>query len=361
MTLIKQSTKQSARSLLVIGALCALSSYAHAAPRVKIGALLCLSGGCAEFGTNSLRGAKLAAEEINAQGGVLGKQIEIVAQDTHEATSGGHAIQAYHQMMLDKEVKYLVGPTWTPAGQALAPILAKRSDVVATSPSLGVADYNEAAPSLFNVWPHDEAGTRKLARVAIERGWKKVAILSSQQPWEQLQGDVFEEEFSRLGGTVLMKLEPLPDAPSFRTETLKLVRTKPDFIFLSNMNGLAIASKDLTRLNYTGPKMTVLVDDTRAKASDGTLKGTMYITYPEASSGFQKRYLERYGEVAGVAADTAYDVVHLYAKAMQDSNTTDPQKVARVLRQLRFTGASGEIVFDAHGGVVREPIVKVVE
>lgn len=104
------------RELSIIGlciALSLVSPEAHAAPRLKIGALLCLSGGCAEFGTNSLRGAQLAAEEINAEGGVLGQEIEIVAQDTHEATSGGHAIQAYHQMMLDREVKYLVGPTWT--------------------------------------------------------------------------------------------------------------------------------------------------------------------------------------------------------------------------------------------------------
>ncbi|MCB0333325.1 MAG: ABC transporter substrate-binding protein, partial [Bdellovibrionales bacterium] len=104
-----------------------------------------------------------------------------------------------------------------------------------------------------------------------------------------------------------------------------------------------------------------LVDDTRIQASDGTLKGTMYITYPEASSEFQKRYMQRYGEAAGVAADTAYDVVHLYAKAMERSKTTDPQVVAQAMHDLRVTGASGEIVFDVHGGVVREPIVQVVD
>ena len=47
---------------------------------IKIGALLCLSGECAEPGQNALRGIELASKEINAQGGVLGRKIEVVSQ-----------------------------------------------------------------------------------------------------------------------------------------------------------------------------------------------------------------------------------------------------------------------------------------
>ena len=128
----------SALKVLALTLILATSSFAETkAENFKVGALLCLTGDCAEWGNNSLKGLQLAAEEINKTGGLLGRQIEIVAQDTREASGGGNSVSAYRQLTLDQEVNYIVGPTWTIGGLPLAPIAAQNRKIIMTSPSLG--------------------------------------------------------------------------------------------------------------------------------------------------------------------------------------------------------------------------------
>ena len=81
---------------------------------IKIGVLLCLTGDCAEWGENSLNGLKLASEEINNNGGVLGRPVELVIQDSAE-DNPADSVSAYRQLVLQK-VKYIIGPNWTKGG-----------------------------------------------------------------------------------------------------------------------------------------------------------------------------------------------------------------------------------------------------
>lgn len=161
---------------------------------------MCLSGECAADGTSAVHGAEIAAAEINAAGGVLGKKIVFTTQDTAEAVSGAKAINAYRQIRLDPEIHYLIGPTWTPGGLTLAPVASKDKTIILMTPSLGVRDFNEAGDNIFNIRGTDDIATRATAKVAIENGWKTAAIFSSQQPWESLQAKIFQEEYEKLGG-----------------------------------------------------------------------------------------------------------------------------------------------------------------
>ena len=67
---------------------------------IKIGAPLCLTGGCADWGSAALRGAQLAAREINSRGGIRGKAITLVTEDTQETLSGAHAVSAFRILQL---------------------------------------------------------------------------------------------------------------------------------------------------------------------------------------------------------------------------------------------------------------------
>jgi len=125
---------------------------------IRVGALLCLTGTCAEWGQAAVNGMLMAADEINAQGGVLGKELEIFVQDSLEGESKS-SVSAYRMLRSRHKTPYVVGPTWTPAGLAIAPIASKEKDVLVISPSLGVRDFNESADNLFNVWPHESTET----------------------------------------------------------------------------------------------------------------------------------------------------------------------------------------------------------
>ena len=160
----------------------------------KIGMPVCLTTGCAVQGDQTLKGAEMAAAELNASGGVLGQKISLVVQDTAEATNAAQAVSAYRKLRADRDVRYFIGPTWTPAGLAIAPI-ASSEDVIITSPTLGVKEFSAAGDNIFNLNGPDEASSRYLAHFAMEKGWKKAAIFSSQQPWDAAQASFFEDEF----------------------------------------------------------------------------------------------------------------------------------------------------------------------
>ena len=323
--------------------------------------MVCLSGACAESGKNSLEGLELALDEINSRGGVLGRKVDLKVEDTVEGTSSGAgAVAAFRKLLEDSSIHFLIGPSWTPGGLSVAPIAAKRSDVVLTSPSLGVADFDRAGDNIFNLWPHDEHATRSLASFARTKGWKRVAVFSSQQPWELLQGKTFDEEFTRLGGEVVVKEEPLPTQPDLRTEALRIRSAKPDAVFLTNFTQMGAGAKQLRNLGYKGPLFAILMDDTRIETSAGALDNAIYSGYPAPESSFSESFRARYHKEPGIGADTAYDTLKLYAWAITEAGTFDTGKVKSTIQSARLPGASGLIQFDEFGGVKKEPVLYVV-
>lgn len=321
----------------------------------KVGLLLCLTGGCAEPGNNALKGLQLAAEELNAQGGVLGKKITFIVEDSREGDGGAHSVSGYQKLGLHKDIQYLVGPTWTVGGLPLVPLVSKRSDVIMTSPSLGVADFNEAADHMFNVWPHDSYSTEGLAEFAMKRGWRRAAVFSNQGPWESAQAKVFAAAFKRLGGEVVAFEEPVAEGADLKGESLRIKSKNPDVVFMSNYTQMDTASRELQKLHYQGKIMAILMDETRIKNAAGALDGAFFARYADPGPDFISKFQKKFSEKPGIAADTGYDVLKLYAAAIEAAKTFDPSIVKKGIQASKFRGASGEIVFDAHGGVVKRP------
>ena len=321
----------------------------------KIGMLLCLTGSCASYGVGAQEGATIAAEELNAAGGVLGKKIKLIAQDTSEAVSGSAALSAYHQLRTDPEIRYFIGPTWTPAGLTLAPIVAKDSSVIMTSPSLGAKEFHSAGANIFNTRGIDESAVRAIARYAFDKGWKRAAIFSSQQPWDSQQGSYFEDEFKKIGGTVVAKVEPLPTITTLNAEALRIVSAKPDAVFFGTLAQQAIGARELKKLGWKGPLLAALIDEPRIVEAAGALEGAMFMSFQSATDAFVEKYKARLGSIPETSAAMSYDAVYAYAKSIQATNSFDAKQNAGELLKVAFDGASGPIAFDELGCVKRIP------
>jgi len=187
---------------------------------VKIGAMLCLTGSCASDGQAALNGMNLAIKELKLKGNPV--EFELLIQDTAEAISGALAVTAY-KALYSSGARIFVGPTWSSAGQALAPILARASDVVALTPSVGSPIFHLAGDNLFNLRGVDEQAIKQTAQIAWSLGVHRIAIFGSQQTWSAEQTESFEREFVSLGGEVVSKVEPLPGETDLKSFTLKLL------------------------------------------------------------------------------------------------------------------------------------------
>jgi branched-chain amino acid transport system substrate-binding protein len=327
-------------------------------PPLKIGVVLCLTGGCKQTGTHTLNGLMLARDEINSRGGIHDRQVELVVQDSRELDSPSHAVSAYRQLRLDRSISLFVGTSWSIGGLAVAPIAA-RDPVILTSASIGLEAFNEAGSNIFNLWPHDSVSTKALARHAIDRGWRKAAVISNTNPWESQLAQVFRDEYKRLGGTETNFFEfPSSDATHIRAVTTKIEKSKPDLVFMTNYSQLGLTGRALKEVSFQGATMTILLEDQQIEIANGSLEGLIFATYQDSAEDFISRYRAKFNVAPDLGADTGYDVLYVFKDAIDRAQSFEPKLLEQARLTTNLTGASGTITFDSKGGVVKTPIFK---
>ena len=322
---------------------------------ITIGVLASLSGEWGSLGDMTRKGLTLAEEEINASNSqVLGRPIKLSFQDTDEAISATKVISSY-RFMRAEGIQLFIGPSGSPGALALGKIAAKDKALLIT-PSVGIRDFHEAGDNLFNIHGDWESVSAKLAKLAYSKGLRRLAVFSSQHPFEIRQGVAFSKAFQELGGSVVSHQQPNADSQDVKSECLRILKSKPDGVFFSNYNNIGNSTKQLRDLGFKGVQIAALLDSSRLPSADGALDGTLYA---QISSGpgewFVAAFKQRFGELPNYTADTAYDALKALAQAIRDSGTTDPDRVAKYLIKIRVDGASGEISFDDKGGVSRSP------
>ena len=165
---------------------------------IKIGAIFMLSGAGSSLGEQSRMGTDLAVEEINESGGIDGKKIEIVYQDD-QSDNPTEAITAFRNLSLE-EIKILLGPNWSVAAEALAPITCDEKSLMISS--AGVASFAKACDYTFSLWPSDTKNSEALGKLVVERGYKNIAIIGSEQVWEKEQAFAVKRGVEENGGSV---------------------------------------------------------------------------------------------------------------------------------------------------------------
>ena len=323
---------------------------------LRVGVMASMSGNWASLGDMTMKGLQLGAEEINASGGVLGRKIVFEVQDTDEAESAAKVVSAYRSLRA-LGLQLLIGPTGSPGGLALGPIAARDREALAISPSVGVKGFHLAGKNLFNTQGVYEQASRELARWAYQQGLQKVAVFSSQHPWEMEQGSAFADELGKAGGKVTIKVEPLPDHTDLHTLALKVISSKPDAVFFANYNQIAIASREIRALGFKGRLLAATIDASRLTGPEGGLEGAVFMRLYQTAADFEKKFQVRFGVAASYPADFAFDALLALARAIEASKSLDPSAIAPALAQVSFEGASGLVSFDREGCIVRTPSI----
>jgi branched-chain amino acid transport system substrate-binding protein len=326
---------------------------------VKIGALLSLTGNWAQLSRNIQQGMELAVEQINQEGGVLNRKIELVIEDTDEEKSGGKVVTAY-KLLRGSGISLFVGPLGAPGSLALMPI-AKAEQVILIAPSTPGAFYKES-PNFFNTGGDNYYTTKALAERVYAEGHRRVAIFGSRQPWEATQADTFRNIFAALGGEIVAEVSPEPDQTILNAEALRIVAAKPDAIVFAIYNQVAPAAKAIKQLGYQGAKYSVQLDSTRLVGSAGGLEGAQVMLFAPPSEKFIETFSKRYNAQPQIFADAGYDAVIALAEAIRRSGSLEVQQIAASLSSLQFDGsASEQLSFNREGLINRKLSIAVVK
>jgi branched-chain amino acid transport system substrate-binding protein len=311
---------------------------------IKIGVLASLSDEWAAMGQATIRGLELALDEIHSGRGANGKKFQIITEDTREAHHGAQAVTAYRSLK-QRGVTWFIGPSGTGAALALAPIVAADHILIIT-PTVGVRNFSDAGNNIFNTRGIDERASEYMAREAFKAGWRKAAVLASQQPWDTAQGEAFIREFQRLGGVVSSKETPLSDANDLQPMLVRMISTKPEGVFLANYSRIGVTGRQLKRLGFSGAKFSTVLDTWAIESASGSLDGAEFASFSGPSETFRNKFLAKYKTEPSLGADAAYDAMIALAKALEGSPNYDIATVAKRLLDVSFDGAAGPFSFD---------------
>src|SRR3989338_4967926 len=196
----------------------------------KIGVMYPLSGDPAAYGIPIQAATKMAADEINEQGGVNGRKVELIYEDSKCNPKDGNAA-AQKLINIDK-VKVIIGGVCSGETLGAAPI-AEENKVILISPSATSPDITKAGDFIFRLSPSDAFAGIVAANYAFnDLKAKKAAVISESTDYAQGLRSVFKENFAKLGGEIVADETYNPEDTDMRTQVTKAKAANPDAIYI---------------------------------------------------------------------------------------------------------------------------------
>ena len=345
-------------SLVLAG--CGKPTTSAEKPPVQIGAVLPLTGSAAVWGQNAKMGMDLAAAEINTGGGVKGRLISIIYEDSQSEPRV--ATSALQKLISTLRVQVVIGDIASSSVLAMAPI-AERNKVVLLSPGASNPDISNAGDFIFRNWQSDALEGEVDAHYAFSTlGWRNVACLFVNNGYGAGLTKVFTEKFKTAGGRIVAEESFVQDATDLRAQISRVAAAKPDGVFMPGYPPeMATALK---QMKETGVKLPILsvqaFDDPEILARAGDAAEGVVFSVPTPPStndtvvaSFKASYLKQYAKEPGVCSDTGYDALRIVVRALEQGAQSG-DAIRKTFQELKdFPGAAGPTTFDSHGDVVR--------
>lgn len=323
---------------------------------IKVGLLVPLTGSFEGLGKGAKNASELAVNEINSNGGVLGKNLELVIAD--DGSGAKKALEGAKELV-GKGVSTIIGASASSATIPVANEVTVPANVLlmsyfSTSPAVtSVKDNN----LLWRTIPSDAFQGVIAARTAFnEYKARKVGVLYVDSAYGKGISKVFKDEFEKLGGTVpnFISYEEKSDSEiesfDYSSKVKELFKDKPDLIYLvtyfKDGAKITVAAKDYVSDSY---KPTVLGcdgnygDDFRNNADQKFIEG-MVGTAPVPPStdanytSFVNSYKDKFKTEPPAFTETAYDAVYLLAYSMMKSVKTDSKSISETLKSVSSGG-----------------------
>ena len=309
------------------------------------------------------RAAELAVKEINARGGVRGRELALrIVDDSGRADV---AIRIAQELVDDPAVVAVVGHLTSSTSLAGGRVYGEaRRPVVMISPSASSPDLSGVNPYVFRVCPTDLSHGAQLARFARQSlGAQRAGLIYIDDDYGRGLRQSFAAEFRRLGGTVIAEDPSLSATPSLEPYLSRLRARTPDVLILATERaGGELALREMTRI---GARWPVLGGDALTGIEvEGVRVSSAYLPDRpgERNAVFVAAYARAYeGERPDHRGAGAYDIIHLLARVLADVGTDRRavrDRLARTGRDLpAYDGVTGTIAFDAQGDVPAKSVV----
>jgi branched-chain amino acid transport system substrate-binding protein len=328
----------------------------------RIGAVLSLTGSSAAYGQNVKNGLLLAMNEINNQGGVHQKPIDLMIED--DQSNEKTAVQKTNGLIRNGGVPIIIGGVTSNIALAMAPVCESHK-IILLSPTASAPKLSTAGEYIFRNYPSDTLEGKVMAEYAVRHmKIKNVAILSVDNDYGQGVTNVFKGRFTELGGAVIYEKSYPPDTSDFKEFVTEIGEDKPDAIYLPGYyNEIAGILKEISTQKVTAKIMSVegVAQPMILEIAPDVTEGLVYPQPPydpdsqiPAIQHFVQLYKSHYPTKPDIDVAFAYDAMHIAAKAIETSQNY-PQDLKSRMQDTGYKGLTGDIAFDQNGDVNIEP------
>jgi urea transport system substrate-binding protein len=345
--LVKKAFTLATSALLVFAA---SSHAALAADPVKIGVPVGLSGANSVVAPSVVQAAQLAVDEINAKGGILGRQVSLEVADDGSGAAG--AQKAFDSLIFDKKVNALISMETSAARNAGLPIVTRGK-----VPFIYTSFYEGRSCNRYmyvDAWVPDQQVAPIVDYFMKQYNAKSFFLIGSDYAFGRGMLDFTKSYIEKKGGKVVGN-EYLPmDGSDWTSIISKLQAAKPDAIITSTAGGApnVTLTKQLRAAGVKVPYGNLAVDEGTAKSMGADAEGIYisgsYVTNIDtpANKTFMAAMQKRFGSDLKTPNDLSvpeYEAVYLYKAAVEKAGSFDTAKVIPALAEVSFEGPRGTI------------------
>jgi len=336
-------------------------SAAYAADPIKIGVI---AEAQAIAGASIPQAAQMAADEINAKGGVDGRKIEIVTYDNH--SSSADSVRAFQRAVNEDKVSAVIASYISEVVLALEPWAARLKTPMIT-PGAASNEITHAVHDNYDKNKYTFHGYLTSAALALSvcdaakellvdgKKMKTAVIMSEDAAWTKPLDIGYQECLPKIGLKVLDHIRFSPDTTDFTPIFNKIEAAKPDVI--------------ITGISHVGVQPTVqwknqqvpipmfgissqATNSTFAKDTNDAASGVLYqgvsgpgVAVTPKSVPFAEGFKTKFGNYPSYAGYTSYDEVYMIADAIKRAGSTDADKMVTALEKTNWEGTIGRIQF----------------
>ena len=319
---------------------------------ILVGEYGSLTGPQATFGQSNHNGVMMAADEINAAGGVNGSKIKILTEDDQSKTE--EAANAVTKLISQNSVSAILGEVASSCSIAAAPIC-ESNKVPMITPSSTNPEVTKKGDYIFRTCFTDDYQGENIARyVAQQLHMKRAAILTDvKNDYSTGLTKIISHTFTSLGGQIVGQESYSNGDSDFRSQLTAIKATNPQVIFVpgyyTDVGQIAQQARDLGITvplaggdGWESPKLIEI----GGKALEGCFYTNHYF-YGDPNPmvrNFVQKYKDRYGQTPDAMAALGYDATRVLADAMKRARKIDGPSIRDAIAATRnFAGVTGTI------------------
>jgi branched-chain amino acid transport system substrate-binding protein len=362
-------------TILLVAALSA-ALPAGAADPIRIGAIVSATGPASFLGEPERNTLQMQADAINAAGGLLGRQIEVIVLD--DETDVNKAVLASDRLLKKDNVVAVVGPTVSGNSLAVAPkVEAAKAPLVSMAAAEKIV--KPVNPWVYKTAQSDRLAVGRILAHAKKQGYKKLAILTVSDGYGQAGREVLKDMVPAEGFELVGDEVYGPKDTDMTAQLTKLKGTSPDAVICWGTNpGPAVVAKNRVQLGIATPLYmshgvaSKKFIELAGEAAEGLLlpagKLTVAAQLPDGDRqkapllAYAKAYEDRFKTPASAFGGYAYDGLMLVAEAIKAGGEASPAAIRASLEKIAgFPGITGVFTFSPtdHNGLDETAFVMV--